>query len=310
MNDEVLLAARGLSRYYGARQAVCDVDIVLTRGEILGFLGQNGAGKSTIMQILCGALAATSGTVEICGADLTSAPLAAKAKLGYLPEIPPLYRDMLVNDYLSACAQLHGVHTAAVQGAVAGARHRCGLDDVGGRLIAHLSKGYQQRVGIAQAIVHDPRVLILDEPTAGLDPGQIHEVRELIRELGRERAIIVSTHILPEVRALATRIVILHQGRVIHDAQASSARLLRVRLRHDPGHAALAALPGVAAAESEDRGWLLRVADSEAAAETFATHAVAAGWGLLELEPDYDDLEQRFLALTGAAEYRASVSVA
>lgn len=309
MNDEVLLAARGLSRYYGARQAVCDVDIVLKRGEILGFLGQNGAGKSTIMQILCGALAASHGTVEIGGQALASAPLAAKAQLGYLPEIPPLYRDMLVDDYLSACARLHGVRADAVGAAVASARQRCGLNEVGGRLIAHLSKGYQQRVGIAQAIVHDPRVLILDEPTAGLDPGQIREVRELIRDLGRERAIIVSTHILPEVRALATRIVILHHGRVVHDAPAAAVRRLRVRLRDDPGHAALAALPGVAAAQSSEHGWMLNVADPEAAATAFAAHAVAAGWGLIELEPDYDDLEQRFLAVTSAADHRVSPGV-
>ena len=309
MNDEVLLAARGLSRYYGARQALCGVDIVLTRGEILGFLGQNGAGKSTTMQILCGALAASSGTVEIGGCDLASAPLAAKAQLGYLPEIPPLYRDMLVDDYLAACARLHGLAADAVRGAVASARQRCGLNDVGTRLIAHLSKGYQQRVGIAQAIVHDPQVLILDEPTAGLDPGQIREVRELIRELGRQRAIIVSTHILPEVRALATRIVILHHGRVVHDGQASAVRRLRVRLRHDPGSAALCALPGVATVDIGPQGWLLSVADPEAAAQAFAAHAVAAGWGLIELDPDYDDLEQRFLALTSGAQ-PASASAA
>ncbi|CAN0506056.1 unnamed protein product, partial [Phaeothamnion confervicola] len=176
------------------------------------------------MKILCGALAASSGTVDIVGHSLAAAPQAAKAELGYLPEVPPLYRDMLVKDYLRACARLHGVATDALSAAVARARQRCGLQDVGARLISHLSKGYQQRVGIAQAIVHEPQVLILDEPTAGLDPGQIRDVRELIRELGRDRAVIVSTHILPEVRALATRIMILHQGRVVHDAAASAVR--------------------------------------------------------------------------------------
>ena len=309
MSDKVLLAAHGLTRYYGARQALCGVDIVLARGEILGFLGQNGAGKSTTMQILCGALAASSGTVEIGGHSLANAPHAAKAQLGYLPEIPPLYRDMLVDDYLRACARLHGVTADALAAAVARARQRCGLNEVGARLISHLSKGYQQRVGIAQAIVHEPQVLILDEPTAGLDPGQIREVRELIRELGRDRAVIVSTHILPEVRALATRIVVLHQGRVVHDAPASLVRRLRVRLRRDPGAAALRALAGVSAVTVSPRGWLLTVGDPDSAAETFACAAVAADWGVLEIEPDYDDLEQLFMHLTsGAAAPAASAA--
>jgi len=306
MNDPVLLAAHGLCRYYGARQALCDVDIVLRRGEILGFLGQNGAGKSTTMQILCGALAAHGGTVTIGGYSLTDAPHAAKAQLGYLPEIPPLYRDMLVDDYLSACARLHGVAAVAVAAAVASARQRCGLNEVGARLISHLSKGYQQRVGIAQAIVHDPQVLILDEPTAGLDPGQIRDVRELIRELGRERAVIISTHILPEVRMLATRIVILHHGRVVHDAPTSAVRRLRVRLRRDPGAMALNALPGVAEVVASPRGWLLTVADPEASAEAFAAAAVAAGWGVLEIDPDYDDLEHLFMQLTSGAQAPAA----
>ncbi len=303
---EVLLAAHGLSRYYGARQALCGVDIVLARGEILGFLGQNGAGKSTTMQILCGALAPHSGTVAIGGHSLANAPQEAKAQLGYLPESPPLYRDMLVDDYLSACARLHGVAADAVAGAIASARQRCGLNEVGPRLISHLSKGYQQRVGIAQAIVHDPQVLILDEPTAGLDPGQIREVRELIRELGRERAVIISTHILPEVRALATRIVILHHGRVVHDAPASAVRRLRVRLRRDPGAAALQGVPGVEGVVASPCGWLLTVADPEAVAEAFAAAAVAAHWGVLEIDPDYDDLEHLFMQLTSGTEAPAS----
>lgn len=298
---EVLLAAHGLTRYYGARQALRGVDIVLGRGEILGFLGQNGAGKSTTMQILCGALAAQQGTVTIGGHQLDSAPVAAKAMLGYLPENPPLYRDMRVDDYLSACARLHGLAADKLPAAVASAAARCGLQDVGRRLISHLSKGYQQRVGIAQAIVHEPRVLILDEPTAGLDPSQIREVRELIRMLGRECAVIISTHILSEVRALATRIVILHDGRVVHDEPASSARRLRVRTRRDPGAAALTSLPGVEDATPSPQGWVLTVADAEATAEAFAAAAVAAGWGVLEIDPEHDDLEHRFLQLTSGS---------
>ena len=302
MNDTVLLAAHGLVRYYGARQALFDVDIVLARGEILGLLGQNGAGKSTTLQILCGALAAHGGRVEIGGHVLASAARQAKALLGYLPEIPPLYRDMRVDDYLVACARVHGVAANAAAQAVARARQRCGLNDVGARLVSHLSKGYQQRVGIAQAIVHEPQVLVLDEPTAGLDPAQIRDVRELIRELGRERAIIVSTHILPEVRALASRFMILHHGRVVHDAPASGMRRLRVRTRHTPGAAALAAIAGVTEVTASPRGWLLTVdGEPEAAAEAFAVAAVAAGWGVLEIDPDFDDLEHLFMELTSGA---------
>ena len=302
MTDEVLLAARKVTRYYGPRQALFAVDIHVARGEILGFLGANGAGKSTTMQILTGALAADAGTVEICGVDLAEQPLAGKARLGYLPEVPPLYGDMLVDDYLRSCARLRGVAAAACPQAVARARARCGLADVGGRLIAHLSKGYQQRVGIAQAIVHEPSVLIFDEPTAGLDPIQIRDMRELIRELGRDRGIMVSTHILPEIRALASRIVILHHGRVVHDAPVRNDGRVRARFRYDPGAAVLAAMAGVAGVQASANGWLLTVSEAEAAAEALAIHAVGAGWGLLELDPHHDDLEALFVQLTSGGD--------
>ena len=301
MTDEVLLAARGLTRNYGKRQALIEVDLTLHRGEILGFLGENGAGKSTTMQIVSGALAATRGSVAICGHSLTQHPQQAKSQLGYLPEIPPLYADMIVDDYLAACARLNGIAPSACAGAVAQARARCGLTDVGRRLIGHLSKGYQQRVGVAQAIVHEPQVLILDEPTAGLDPIQIRDMRELIRDLGRARAVMVSTHILPEIRSIATHIVILHHGRVVHDAAVNHANRLRVRFRHDPDRAALTAIAEVEDAQHTDNGWLLTVADVDAAAEALTTHAVNAGWGLRELDPKHDDLEALFLQLTRGA---------
>ena len=305
MNDEVLLAARGLTRWYGAREALRGIDIELRRGEILGFLGQNGAGKSTTMQILTGALAPSAGTVEICGHSLAHAPRLAKACLGYLPEIPPLYRDMRVDDYLGACARLRGVAREAVAGAVATVRARCGLGAVGARPIGHLSKGYQQRVGIAQALVHGPEVVVLDEPTAGLDPAQIREVRELVRELGRGHAVIVSTHILPEVRALASRIAVLHEGRIVHDAPAAADGRLRARFRRPPAVDALRALPGVTAVSESPVGWLLATPTPEDSAEALAARAVEGGWGLVELEPGYDDLEQLFLALTGQARQAA-----
>lgn len=299
MTDEVLLAARGIRRTYGTRIALHGLDLELKRGEVLGFLGQNGAGKSTTLQILAGALAPSAGEVLVCGHSLTQAPAAAKARLGFLPEQPPLYRDLRVDDYLAGCARLRGVTRAALPVAVARAKARCGLLDVGARVIGHLSKGYQQRVGVAQSLVHDPAVVILDEPTAGLDPAQIREVRALIAELGRERAVIVSTHILPEVRALATRILVLHQGRVAHDGPVTAGVRLRARLRRPPPRATLAALPGVTGVEESEAGWLLATSVPEDAAVALVAAAAAGGWELVELDPADDDLERLFLAVTG-----------
>ena len=302
MTDDVLLAARGLVRNYGRQPALCGIDITVRRGEVLGFLGLNGAGKTTTLQILAGALARDGGTVTVCGHDLDGAPSAARAALGYLPQTPALYDDMLVDEYLSWCGRLHGLAGDALASARARARQRTGLDDSGGRLIGHLSQGYRQRVGIAQAIIHDPAVILLDEPTTALDPAQIRDVRALIRELGRDRAVLVSTHILPEVRMLATRVLILHEGRIVHDAASRAAGgpgSLRARFARDPDAAKLAQLAGVQAVErAPDGAWLLDFDPDDAAIETLAATVVAAGWGLLELVPAYDALEHLFMHLT------------
>jgi len=302
MTDDVLLAARGLVRNYGRQPALRGIDITVRRGEVLGFLGLNGAGKTTTLQILAGALARHGGTVTVCGHDLDSAPRAARAALGYLPQTPALYDDMLVDEYLSWCGRLHGLAGGALASALALARQRTGLDDSGGRLIRHLSQGYRQRVGIAQAIIHDPAVILLDEPTTALDPAQIREVRSLIRTLGRDRAVLVSTHILPEVRMIATRVLILHGGRIVHDAANRSARgpgPLRARFARDPEVSTIANLAGVHAVEqAPDGAWLIDFGTDEAAVEALAETAVAAGWGLLELVPAYDALEHLFMHLT------------
>lgn len=304
MTEAPLLAARGLTRHYGRLRALDGVDLTLARGEVLGFLGLNGAGKSTTLQILAGALASDTGTVEIAGASLTREPLRAKAALGYLPETPPLVPDMLVGEYLAWCARLRGVPAAAVAGAVAAAAARCGLADHLPRLIAHLSKGYRQRVGIAQAIVHDPALVLLDEPTSGLDPRQIREVRTLVGELARDRALIVSTHILGEVRLLASRVVILHEGRIVYDAPTEAAAAsLRVCLRRAPAVPSLEAIAGVTAARPGTGGtFMLEVDDCTVAAEAVAAAAVANDWGLLELVPDADPLEHVFMRLTSGAD--------
>ena len=300
MTDEVLVAARGLNRYYGNQQALHDVDITLRRGEVLGFLGLNGAGKTTAMKILAGALRPHGGAVEICGTSLAANPLQAKKSIGYLPEIPPLYAEVRAHDYLVWCARLRGMPRDTIDAAVGQACAQCGLADVGARLIGHLSKGYQQRIGIAQAIVHSPAVLILDEPSSGLDPRQIRDVRDLIGTLARDRAIIVSTHILPEVQLLATRIMILHRGRVAHDApvEASSGRL-RVRFQKELRPAVLDAIGGVRHARSTGGGcWDLEVDNCEDVARAVTERAVAEDWGLIELQPNYDALEHLFMRLT------------
>ena len=203
-----------LTRLYGARAAVKDLSFTVEDGQICGLLGPNGAGKSTIMNILTGYLAPSGGTVTVCGHPLPEEAEAAKACVGYLPETPPLYPEMTVEEYLRFAAALKGVRRAQRAGEAVRAARRTGLEDVMPRLIRNLSKGYRQRVGIAQALLGSPQLIILDEPTAGLDPAQVIEVRRLIRELGRSHTVILSSHILSEVQAVCTQVLILSQGRL------------------------------------------------------------------------------------------------
>ncbi|WP_308811232.1 ABC transporter ATP-binding protein [Nitrosomonas oligotropha] len=211
------MSAQNLTRHYGEVVAVHQFDLQLRRGEVLGLLGPNGAGKSTTLRMLTGNLAPSSGGVEICGVDLLDKPQEAKAHVGFLPEIPPLYFDMTVNEYLLLAARLHRVPKEALKAALENVKQRCGLEQHSNNLIGTLSKGYQQRVGIAQAIIHNPDVIILDEPTVGLDPNQMREIRQLIRELGTTSSVILSTHILPEVENVCDRVQIMHQGGIVFD---------------------------------------------------------------------------------------------
>lgn len=217
MSDEILINAHNVSRFYAGRCAVNHINFSIKRGEISGFLGPNGAGKSTLMQMLCGVIAASSGTIEIAGHNILEHPVQAKRQLGYLPEQPPLYQDCTVDEYLIYCARLRDIRGADVTSTLINSKQRCGLADTGKRLIGNLSKGYQQRVGIAQAIIHNPAVIILDEPTSGLDPNQIIEIRELILGMRDDHGILLSTHILAEAESLCDRILIIHQGNIVLD---------------------------------------------------------------------------------------------
>lgn len=210
-----MIEVRNLTKFYGERPGIIDISFDVNKGEILGFLGPNGAGKTTTMKILSSYMPPTSGTAKVCGYDVFEDAHEVKKRVGYLPEHPPLYLDMTVNDYLLFVSEIKGVQSDKRKSAMDSAIEKCGLGDVRSRLIGNLSKGYRQRVGIAQALIHNPDVLILDEPTIGLDPKQIVEIRELIRELGKEHTIILSTHILQEVTMLCKRVVIINKGRLV-----------------------------------------------------------------------------------------------
>jgi ABC-2 type transport system ATP-binding protein len=297
----------GVSRRYGPIDAVKNVSFNLRQGEVLGFLGPNGAGKTTCMQMLTGNLAPSEGRIAIAGHDLLDDPRAAKRAIGYLPEQPPVYRDLTVDEYLQYCAALRAIPRAQRAAACEAAKQKCALTDVGRRLIGNLSKGYQQRVGLAQAILHLPPVIVLDEPTAGLDPIQIREMRGLIRALGRDHGVILSTHILPEVQASCDRVQIIHKGElVLSDDIAGLTRsmhssVLLLGLRRPPALTALQAIAGVTLVETADDGRLRVFYEAgNDPSETLTRQAQQHDWGLYELSPQHATLEDLFVKLTAA----------
>jgi ABC-2 type transport system ATP-binding protein len=307
-----VIEVQHLTKRYGRVTAVEDVSFRVERGEIFGFLGPNGAGKTTTMRILTGYMPATEGKAMVAGFDVFEQPIEAKRRTGYLPETPPLYPDMTVREYLDFVAKLKGIPSADRAARVRAVMERVWVADMGDRHCGKLSKGYRQRVGLAQAIIHNPDVLILDEPTAGLDPKQIIETRQLIKELAGSHTIILSTHILPEVSQTCQRVVIINKGHVValDTPENLTARLrgsetlfLQVDAAGADASATLSSIPGVtrvAASEPRDgvTGYEVESERGHDVRRELARAVVTSGWGLLELRPMRMSLEEIFLSLT------------
>jgi ABC-2 type transport system ATP-binding protein len=306
-----MIEVKDLTKTYGERSAIRGISFLVKKGEILGFLGPNGAGKSTTMKILSGFIPATNGSAVVNGFDVRTQAQQAKASLGYLPETPPVYGSMPVQDYLEFAALLHGLHKSKVKKAVSEAMAKCGIADVKSRLIGNLSKGYRQRVGLAQAIAHNPPVLILDEPTVGLDPRQIIEIRNLIQSLGGEHTVILSTHILPEVQATCSRVVVIDRGQVVAEdtLQGIAARMtanlrLTVTLRRDPSVilGKIQGMSGIVAARQGSKGGSEHILELECAKgadprSEVSELCVKEGLGLLGLSQEKLSLEDAFVRL-------------
>jgi ABC-2 type transport system ATP-binding protein len=307
-----VIEVQHLTKRYGPVTAVDDVSFKVERGEILGFLGPNGAGKTTTMRILTGYMPPTDGKALVSGYDVQDQPIEAKRRTGYLPETPPLYPEMTVRDYLDFCARIKGVPRAERVSRVTNSMERARIADVAKRHCGKLSKGYRQRVGLAQALLHNPEVLILDEPTAGLDPKQIIETRQLIKQLGGDHTVILSTHILPEVSQTCGRVVIINRGRVVavdspenltSRLTGSETMFLQVDAAGADPAAALTAVAGVTQVRVADtRGDVasLEVESGQGrdVRRELAAAIVNRGWGLLELRPMRMSLEEIFLHLT------------
>jgi len=303
-----MIQVEGLTKYYGNFKAIDSLSFYIDAGEVVGFLGQNGAGKTTTMRVLTGFMPPNEGTATIAGYDILTQPLEARQKVGYLPESVPLYKEMTVWQYVDYVAKLYNMRNPVRANRVDEVLDQVGMIDRADSLISSLSKGMRQRVGLAQALVHEPDVLVLDEPTIGLDPGQVREFRELIKQVGKEHTVLLSTHILPEVEQVCSRVLIIHNGQIVAEDRpdALSARLqgsnrFEVKVGNAKPQAvidAISGLPGVLSAMPTEKGIEVLSEQDQDARPAVAAAIVGQSWDLLELRPLDMSLEDIFLELT------------
>lgn len=306
-----MIEVRQLTKSYGDRKAVDNISFTINKGEVVGFLGPNGAGKTTTMKIITGFMAASQGSVSVAGFDVFEDPIEVKRRIGYLPETPPVYSDMRVDEYLKFVAKLKGVAAGKLSSQVDMAIQKTDLGSVRKRLIGNLSKGYRQRVGIAQALVSSPEVLILDEPTVGLDPRQVAEIRDVIKELAGHHTVVLSTHILPEVQATCQRIIIINKGIIVAEdtlegiskrtTQASRV-IVRVTTTSEVLLTSLRNIPGVSRVNKDGSFILVETPNADAVSQQIASAVIANGAGLLEIRTESANLEEVFIQLTSKEE--------
>ena len=303
--EESIVKVEHLSHRYSVQWAIRDINFEITKNGIYGLLGSNGAGKSTTMNIMCGVLKQTEGDVYIKGISISKNPVEAKRHIGFLPQVPPLHPDLTVEEYLEYCAELRHIPDREVKKAIEAVMIRCGISHFAKRVIHNLSGGYQQRVGIAQAIIHNPELVIFDEPTNGLDPNQIVEIRHLIKEIAEERTVILSTHILPEVQATCDYIRMIEEGQVVFSGTVDEfdnyivPNTLFVSLIAAPPAEVIREIPGVVAVE-ELGGSKFRIQFSDAleATERLVEASVTKGWRLVEIRQEKSSLDEIFAELS------------
>ena len=311
-----MIEVENLTRYYGTRRAINNISFQIEKGEVVGFLGPNGAGKSTTMNIISCILPASSGSAKVKGFDTFEKSLEIRKVIGYLPETPPIYPDMIVRDYLKFAAGLRSVDAKKISPSVNRVIEKCSLKEVNHRIIGRLSKGYQQRVGLAQAMIHNPEILILDEPTIGLDPIQIIEIRKLIQELATEHTIILSSHILPEITQICKRVIIINEGEIaavdsLDGLTASLRKSERLSLTiRNTEESVLEKLNGldqvISAVKGEEDQFLIECTLRSNLQDEIARLALENNWGIVELKPVSMTLEDIFLKLTIEEEKEAA----